>query len=139
MSRVSSQPKWWIALALLYSALNFATFARYLADVPSLIDILSIPLELSVILGTGAFAFGYRLGSKRFWQATTILYVADWAPSLIGIIFRLARHAVDDRYVIYRSPESYFVTIFILVFGLLALVRLLTSFETGKTLAEIFA
>jgi predicted membrane protein len=123
MSRLKRQPTWWIVLALVYSAINLFDFTRYATNVPSLMTILSVPLELCVILGASAFAFGYRFGSERFWQAIAVLYVADWAPSLIGIIFRLARHAVNDRYVIYRSPESYFVTIFILTFGLLAVIR----------------
>lgn len=126
-------------VALVYSATNLSDFSRYLTYTPSLLTILSVPLELCVIFGACTFAFGYRFGSERFWQAITVLYVADWAPSLIGIIFRLARHAVNDRYVIYRSPESYFVTIFVLTFGLLVLIRLLQSFRTERSLAVTFS
>jgi hypothetical protein len=126
-------------MAAVYFMLNLVDFAAFPVQSLALNDILSLPLEVCVVLGATSFAIGYRFASRRFWIAISVLYAADWLPSIVGITFRLARHAVNDRYVIYSSPMSYLITIFCIVFSLLSLARLIDSFKQSQSLASIFA
>lgn len=139
MSRIARQPGWWIALTIVYFAFCAISLALELPEISSLFEALRLPLGLVVTAGASAFAFGFRFGGFRLWAAIATLYVADTGPYITGIIFRLARFTVNSDYHVYRSTSSYLVTISVVVYELIALIRIIQSFRTEKALAETFA
>lgn len=139
MNRVARQPVWWIILTMIYFPYNAMA---YLFDVPQIsspFQLLGMPLDLAVVLGGTAFAFGFRFGGFRLWAAIAILYAANTGPYLAGIVFRLARFTVNPDYHVYRSTSSYLVTIFLVMFECVSLIRILQSFRDEKRLVETFA